>query len=233
MKSVFGKISSQQEGEIMIQKITTEKVKIENSGSGMPEALSMTEQAAGLLHLSAKNKLRTRLLAEEALSMVRTVTGEFSADFWIELEGKTLTLNLEAKSELNYPKRQELLSVSTSGKNTANLGIMEKIRGIIEAGIYGMAESYSIQAEYGGGMLPYGAIGLPDDGMADALYAWSMQKYKDEIGEINSEKDDSYGQQLADELEKSIIANIADDVRVGVRKDGVKLVIVKNFQEEQ
>ncbi len=32
-----------------------------------------------------------------------------------------------------------------------------------------------------------------------------------------------------DELEKSIVANIADEVQVGVQKDSVELVIIKQF----
>ncbi|MBQ7170384.1 MAG: hypothetical protein IJR63_10845 [Synergistaceae bacterium] len=207
----------------MIQKVTTEKVKVTNTGSGMPEALSMSEKAAGLLRLSTKDSLRARLLAEETLSMVRTVAGTFSADFWIELEERTFTIHLEAKSELDYSKRRELLSVSTTGENTAHLGIMDKIRGIIEAGIYGMEESFRLQAEHGVGMMPYGAIGLNDDGMAEAVYAWSMQKYK---ADVEAEEDDS---DSLDELEKSIIANIADDVQVGIKKDSVSLVVVKKF----
>ena len=123
----------------MIQKITTERVKINNTGSGMPEALSMTEKAAGLLHLAAKDSLRARLLAEETLSMVKAVTGQFSADFWIEVneEDRTFAIHLEAKSELDYPKRQELLSVSTTGKNTAHTGIMDKIPGRSDVPVYG------------------------------------------------------------------------------------------------
>ena len=222
-RQAFGKIS-RKEGEIMIQKITTEKVKITNSGSGMPQALSMTEKAAGLLNLSEKDRLRARLLAEETLSMVRTVAGDFSADFWIELDGRTFSIHLMAKSELDYGKRKQLLSVSTTGKNTARLGIMDKIRGIFEAGVYGIEESFKLQAEYGTGMFPYGALGIPDDGMSDAIYAWSMERYRHDVEEKRDDDPDSY-----DELEKSIIANLADDVNVGVRKDSIELVAVKKF----
>ena len=208
----------------MIQKITTEKVKITNSGSGMSEALNITERAAGLLNLSTKDALRARLLAEETLSMVRAVTGQFSADFWIELEDRTFNIQLMAKSELDYPKRRELLSVSTSGENTARLGIMEKVRGIIEAGIYGLEEGFKIQAEYGTGMFGYGILGVPDDGIGDAMFAWSMQKYREDVEAKGDDEADS-----VDELEKSIIANIADDVKVGISKDSLELTVVKKF----
>ena len=208
----------------MIQKVTSEKVKITNAGSGMEHALTVAEQTAGFMKISAKDRLRMRLLTEEMFSMVLTVAGNFSADFWLEAEEKSCTLHLEAKSELDYPKQQELISVSTTGKNSAKLGIMDKIRGMIEAGIYGVEESFRLQAEYGTGMMPYGAIGIPDDGMADALYAWTMQKYKQDVEEERDNDPDSY-----DELEKSIIANIADDVKVGIRKDSIEIVIMKKF----
>ncbi len=208
----------------MMQKITTEKVKITNSGSGMSEALNITERAAGLLNLSTKDALRARLLAEETLSMVRAVTGEFSADFWIEIEGRTFDIRLMAKSELDYPKRRELLSVSTTGENTAHLGIMEKIRGIIEAGMYGLEEGFKLQAKYGTGMFGYATLGLQDDGLSDAMFMWSMQKYRADVEAKGDDEADS-----VDELEKSIIANIADDVKVGISKDSLELSVVKKF----
>ena len=208
----------------MIQKVTSEKVKITNTGSGMEHALTVAEQTAGFMNISAKDKLRLRLLSEEMFSMIRTVAGNFSAYFWLEAEANLCTLHLEAKSELDYPKQQELISVSTTGKNSAKLGIMDKIRGMIEAGIYGFEESFRIQSEYGTGMFPYGAIGIPDDGMTDALYAWSMEKYKKDVEEKRIDDPDSY-----DELEKSIIANLADDVKVGINKDRIEIIIMKKF----
>lgn len=209
----------------MIQKITTERISVTNSGKGMPEALAMTEKTVGLIHLSSRDRLRARLLAEEMFNMVRTIAGEFSAEFWIEQdENRTCTLHLEAKSALDYAKRQELIAASTSGKNSARLGIMDKIRGMFEAGLYGIEESFKLQAEYGTGMFTYGALGVPDDGMTEALYSWSMQKYKKDVEAEKNDDPDSW-----DELEKSIIANIADDVKVGILKDKIELVVIKKF----
>ena len=210
----------------MIQKITTEKIKLTNTGEGMNEALTMTEKAASLFNLDDKNRLRARLLAEELLSMTRSIAGEFSADYWIDLEEGTrnFIIHLEAKTQLDYSKRKELLSVSTTGQNTANPGIMDKIRGIFEAGLYNIEESFQLQAEYGTGMFSYGALGAVDDGMSEAVYAWSMQKYKQGVEAEKNNEPDAW-----DELEKSIIANIADDVSVGVLRDKVTLTVSKKF----
>ena len=99
---------------------------------------------------------------------------------------------------------------------------MEKIRGMFEAGLWGMEESFALQAEYGTGMLGYGALGAIDGGMSDAIYSWSMQKYKEDVQA--GKNPDAW-----DELEKSIIANLADEVSVGVRRDGVELIVRKNY----
>ena len=199
-------------------------IKISNTGENMDEALTLTEKAAEAMSLSQRDALRLRLLAEEMMSMVRAITGSFTADFWLEHEGKSCKLILSAKSYLDYGKRSDFLSVSTSGKNTAKVGLMEKIRGVFEAGLYGMEQSFAAQSEYGLGMYGTGMMGAADAGMADAIYAWSMQKYKDEIKAQRIENPDVW-----DEVEKSIIANLADEVSVGVTKSGVELTVQKNF----
>ncbi len=51
-----------------------------------------------------------------------------------------------------------------------------------------------------------------------------MQKYKNDV---EAEKNDD--PEAWDELEKSIIANLADDVKVGVLKDKIELVVIKKF----
>ena len=193
------------------------RIIIANTGKGTNEALELTERIAETMGLKQKEGLRLRLLAEEMLGMVQTIAGDFSAEFWIDHEGRDCTLHLKAKSELDYAKRQELLSVSSTGKNTANVGIMEKIRGLFEAGLHGMSEGFAMQAEYG---MVMPGMGVSADEITGAFYVWSMQKYKEDVHEDS----DAW-----DELEKSIIANIADEVSVGVRRDGVELTVHKKF----
>ena len=204
--------------------MTIQRIKISNTGENMNAALDLTEQTAKSMGLSSRDTLRLRLLAEEMMSMVRAITGSFTAEYWLEHEGTTCKLVLSAKSELDYGKRSEFLSVSTTGKNTAKTGIMEKIRGIFEAGLYGMEQSFAAQAEYGVGMYSVGMMGAVDAGMTEAIYAWSMQKYRNEIASKRTEYPDVW-----DELEKSIIANLADEVSVGVTKNGVELTVQKKF----
>lgn len=204
----------------------SEKIAVNNSGSGINEALALTDKTAQALALTKKEAFHLRLLAEEMMSMVNAITGDFVANFWVENNGRDCTLHLSAKSELDYAKRSEILSVSTSGKNTARLGIMEKIRGFFEAGLWGMDEGFRMQAEYGTGIF-YGSLGVVDAGMTETMYSWSMQKYKSDVEDSREDNPDAW-----DELEKSIIANIADDVNVGVRRNGVELSVHKNFAQK-
>ena len=214
-------------------KISTERIKITNSGNDktaeMNSVLDLTENFSRTLNLDSKISLRLRLLTEEMLSMVRAITEDFFAEFYIEEENKICTFYLKAKSNLDYRKRREFLSVSTEGKNIAPMGIMEKVREIFEAGLTRMEDSLNLQAEYGGGILDYGMLGSVDSGMSQAVYAWSMQKYKNNIDSHRHDEDNTAALDAWDELEKSIIANIADDVRVGVTKDGVELIITKSI----
>lgn len=202
----------------------TEKIKVSKTGEGMNEALELTEELVKYLKLRRKEAFYVRLLAEELLSMVRAITEDFQGDFWLEEENHTCKLILEAKANLDYSQRREFLDVSKYGGNIAHRGIMEKVREVFEAGLHSVQESFNIQAQYGTGMFSYGAIGVVDAGMSEAIYAWSMQKYKDSINSERSENPEAW-----DELEKSIIANIADDVQVGVTKDSVKLIVFKYF----
>jgi hypothetical protein len=53
------------------------------------------------------------------------------------------------------------------------------------------------------------------------VYSWSLNKYRNVVKKENVED--------WDELEKSIIANIADDVIVGVKGRKATFIIVKKF----
>ena len=203
----------------MLDNITTEKIKISNTGEGMNKAIELTERVAMLIELDKKKKFHARLLAEEMLSMVRAISEDFSAEYWLEAENKICKYYLEAKSNLNYSKRKELISVATNQKNSAKFGIMEKIRNLIETGFNELAEGIAANEQYGNAIMTYGMLQM------DGMVLWSMDKYKSDVEHSNQNSDEW------DELEKSIIANIADDVRVAIKKDKIELTIIKDFNK--
>ena len=61
--------------------------------------------------------------------------------------------------------------------------------------------------------------------MDDSL-VWSLQGYKESLEDASGEQEGTGKSKEAwDELEKSIVANIADDVVVGVKKDRIDMTI--------
>ena len=212
--------------------MNTEKIKISNDGKGLDDALNLAEKFADDLKLKGKNKFCVRLLTEEMFSMFKAITGDFVGDLWIDYDNgeNNYKLHLTAKpsSKLAYEQRRDLLSASSKGNNIASTGLMDKIRGIVEAGMYHFNESIKIQAEYNSGMLDYAAMGsVMNTGISHAIYSWSMQQYKNNV-EADKDKN-QIALEAFDELEKSIIANIADDVQVGVTKDNAEIIIIKKL----
>ena len=104
-------------------------VRIDNNGNGFSDAL---EQTTKISELSPKNTLRLKLLAEEMLSLARSVTGEMQASFWVEREDGLYTLHMTTKTVMDKEKRAQLLMSATSRKNEAAKGFLGKLRDVFE-----------------------------------------------------------------------------------------------------
>ena len=88
----------------------TEKIIVKNKGEGAAEALDMVIKFAGDLELDRKSSLRLRLLAEEALGMLKSITGDFEAEFWLENKiDKICIMHFIASAKMNFDKKKELL----------------------------------------------------------------------------------------------------------------------------
>ena len=79
--------------------------------------------------------------------------------------------------------------------------------------------------------ITYGWIAFVDgDGSIDAMdFEWSLLQYR---SMVEKEKQQKKAEEAWDELEKSVVANIADDVRVGVRGDIVEMTIIKRYDKK-
>ncbi len=210
--------------------MTTEQIYVKNDGTGMEKALAQAERVANYYSYPKRPTLHVRLLVEETLGMVRAITGDFRAIFWIESTHDDLKICLEAKTDMNPDKRRELISVSSSKKNEKAKGIMGKIRELFEIGVQDYNEANRIQNMYELAYLNNGMMSPSlnvSDAMNQGVFVWSLEHYK---GAIQGE--DGSDEEAADELEKSIVANLADDVKVGIRKDSVEMVVYKKIPWE-
>ncbi len=178
-----------------------------SDGTGIVEALKQAEAVAVYKALSGKDAIHLRLLAEEMTGMIKALTGELAAEFWIETVGDRFELHLRTDTEMNPDKRQRLLAVTTSGKNSAS-GFMGKVRSAFEAAVSAMERGYADSV--GAGLIdPNGNIGFAD---------WTLTKYRQ----------NAKGEEW-DELERSIVAKIADEVKVCIKGSSVEMIIEKRF----
>ena len=179
--------------------------------------------------LEDKKALRLRLLAEELCGMLPGLVENFSGRFWAENDGEAYALHVELKAEdMNVDLRDELISVSKSGKNAAAKGIMGKIRAVAETMLLAAFDSDIAPIPADGEYYDYNGfnmgIGYIDPTIAyetGYTYSWSLYNYKTAV---EDKKSDAYA-----ELERSIVAKLADDIVVGVRGKNVEILVKKSF----
>ena len=189
--------------------------------------LAEVEKVTAYNGLEDKKALRLRLLAEELCGMLPGLVENFSGKFWAENDGDNYELHVELKADdMNIDLRDELISVSKSGKNAAAKGIMGKIRAIAETMLLVASDpTLAIPAEEfydcHGFNMGFGYIDPVVAMETEYMYSWSLYNYKTAVEE---KEDDAYA-----ELERSIVAKLADDIIVGVRSNNVEIIVKKSF----
>jgi hypothetical protein len=202
----------------------TDIIQIEPSGAGIEKALAETEKAAAFRGLDPKQTLRLRLLAEEMTGMLKTITGQTQYRYWAESEGNVFSLHLMTNMQVDPEMRETLLKTSTTGKNAAAKGFMGRLKDIFLR-LGESTDANAFATEYG-----YGYVGVVGyDASVDmspnaVLYGWSMSAYRDAVAKHQSEEPEKW-----DELEKSITAKLADEVKIFIRGKSVEMVIEKAF----
>ena len=192
--------------------------KIENGTKDLEAILRESERVAEYNGLTHKQTLQLRLLCEEIDGMLPNIIDDFDGDLWIEYESGVCKVNVSIQiPAFNTSKKEELINIAKNKKNAAAVGIVGKIRSAIEnfflseeladafsasSAVYGMATDYS--------------------GYVDYSYIWSLEQYRNTVKK--EERTEAW-----DELEKSVIACVADDVIVGVKGNRADIIIVKNF----
>ena len=196
----------------------TDVISVSSRGSRMESALLQADKVAAYKGLSAKDALHLRLLAEETLGLMRSITGETDGLFWIEDRDDEYELHLQVQAALSEDRRARLLSVSSSGKNESAKGLMGRLRAFFD---WDSDEDTAACS----------SLFLPDmlESSSPMLdWEWSMKRYES-ILSSRIVQDVPGAQEAWDELEKSVVKNVADDVRVYIRSGTVELVILKRL----
>lgn len=209
-------------------------ININNDTDNLNVIFDETQKISAYVNLDQKQALRLRLLSEELVGMLKELSGNFEGEFWVEAEDLNIDLivRIYVIDAMDNKTKKSFIDVSSQKKNAAAKGIMGKIRDVVENMMY--PEDAALTSNYitsglGVDAMLYSenqndetentdAENIVDNIMLDN--SWSLNNYKHKQRENKG---------TWDEIEKSIIANIADDVKVSVKGKDVMIIVSKNF----
>ena len=192
--------------------------KIENGTKDLAAILKESEKVAVYNELTHKQTLQLRLICEEIDGMLPNIIDAFNGDLWFEFEDGVCKVKISLRfDEFTAEKKEELVGIAKNKKNASAVGIVGKIRSAIENVFLDetSARMFSVSASS-----MYMSTDYHD--RVDYSYIWKLEDYRNNAR--SAEKTEDW-----DELEKSVLANVADDVVVGVKGKQADIVIVKNF----
>ena len=199
--------------------------KIENGTKDLEAILRESEKVAQYNELTHKEALQLRLICEEIDGMLPNIIDDFNGDFWIDFEDGVCKVNVSLRfDKFTLEKKEGLVAISKNKKNAAAIGIVGKIRSALE-------DVFMSDDSFGGGDMSLGSRYFVTEYYSDMDHysgmdyscLWSLEQYKTSVKK--EEKTESW-----DELEKSVIASVADDVVVGVKGKRADIIVVKKFK---
>lgn len=192
--------------------------KIDKGTQDLEAIFKESEKVAVFNGLTHKQALQLRLLCEELDGMLPKIIGDFDGKLWIEfVEGVCKVHASIELEEVTFDKKSDLVNVAKNKKNASAVGIVGKIRSAIENLFLNDDAIGALDAASGAFYMSTGY----NEGINYA-YLWSLEQYRSTVKK--EEQAEAW-----DELEKSVIASVADDVIVGVKGRQADITIVKKF----
>lgn len=190
--------------------------KIEKGVKDLGLILKESEKVAAYNELNHKQTLQLRLLCEDIDGMLPKIIDDFEGAFWIDFEDGVCKVNISIQfAQFTPKKKKELLSLAKDKKNASVKGIVAKIGAAIEEFFLDEENvtAISMISEYDG---------ITAGNPVESSYYWSLNQYKSAVRKTKKVED-------WDELEKSVIASVADDIIVGVKGLQADITIIKKF----
>ena len=184
-------------------------IEVSTSQDNTDLVLETADRVAGYYSLPEKSAMYLRLLTEEMMGMVRAIAGEVTGEFWIESEDrKEFALHLKVWKKMDQKAREQLIAASTTGTNEAHRGFMGKIRAFFEP-----LDDMPLLLEMGSGEVR-------------TDLTWSMKAYQEQLEE-DVRQNKSGAKEAWDELERSVVAHVADEVKVRIDGYDVEMTAYK------
>ena len=191
----------------------TDKLWINGNIRRNSEVNDILADFAGKAGIAGKDFVHMNLLAEETLGMANQLLKDFDGEIWLETTAEGYEIILEADVRENRE--------GTVPAQDEPTGFMAKIAELLNCSF--MFENAAEMPENLAGMLPdYMSYGLRDSAESPAWAGtWSLSAYRSRL-----QHQPGSGISL-DELEKSIVGSLADEVTVGIRGRRIRMVISK------
>ena len=213
--------------------MNTDKIHVDEDGGNLESILEESDRLCEYEKYGPKDSMRLRLLAEETLGLVKGIAGEFDAYIWFEGDKKECRVCVRGRTEMTLSKHDELMAMSFTGKNTLAKGLLGKLREVVELTFMSPGD---IQNNV---VLSYGSVpAFSESFSADTTMAfqmlqsnvWSLKQYRESLFDEKEGDDDAA---LAwDELEKSVIGNLADDVQIGINNGTVEITVIRKLENK-
>ncbi len=199
----------------------TDVISLYGDLGGQSKAMAETEHFSEYLGLTGKTAMHLRLLTEEAISMVHGIVQDFEGSFWLESEqtekGTLCRICVTADVDVSDGQEAKLLDVATSGKNEAAKGIIGKIRQVLRWSLQHTDDEDLVKQSW----YEMGAYGPHATSVQAVGSFWSLADYRKKVENADAAESER------DELEKSIVAKLADEVKVGIRSGKAEVMIEK------
>ena len=192
--------------------------KIEKGTKDLAAILKESEKVAIYNEFTHKQSLHLRLICEELDGMLPELVGDFEGKLWIEVKDSVCYVRAAIELDaITAKRREQLISVAKNKKNSAAVGIVGKIRAAME----------NFFLDYDDTDMEFISSSMMDvrtsyDMGWDYAYYWNLCEYKTTV-----KKEDK--KEAWDELEKSVIASVADDITIGIKGSKAEITIMKKM----
>ena len=204
------------------QFVKTDKLWISDTVRRNSDVNEILREFAEKNRIAGKDYSHLCLLTEETLGMISQMLNVYDGQLWLEGTAAGYEIILEADVHENH-----------DGKNVPAVspeGFMAKVAEMMNCSY--MFGSIAEMPEDLAGMLPdYMSYGMRESKESPAWAGrWSLSAYRWQLMKRREEK--TAARLALEELEKSIVAQLADEVTIGIHGHRIRLVISKRIHED-
>ena len=191
--------------------MATEKRKIGETTDRAELAKQMVEEYAVGLPINHRERLRLCLLIEEALGMIYGIIDQADGEIWIDGWGAETRIRIDVSAKPNAEQQEALNAIAGNGAAGSGRSFMRTLGGLI------LDSMHHVKGRVKGVL----GRGIIEDGAEES--EWSLKAYRDHL-----DGGDEDSRQALEDLERSIVAHIADDVILRMRGGQVSLLIIRH-----